>query len=501
MIESPARDRGSLAVPVLLIALLGVVYAVLARVALDAFPFSGDEYAYFLQAELFARGLLHAPAPPHPELLRVDHVVMDAWVRAKYPPGTSALLALGIRAGAPWLVTPIEGIIALVALWRTTLAHLGSRAALMAIVVMGLSPLFAFQAATFFGHTPTTMWLALAFATTSLWLRTGSSVWPVLGGAAVGCAFLTRPGDAACFAAALLVLRSRRLIGLTALGAMPFVVAHFAYQAAQFGSPFADGYHAYEPTFRAIYGESTGHPLSLLYLVSPKEQANHLDVIRAFAMEWTVPGTVLVAVVGAYAIGRSHPARAMRDFVIAVAAVSVATLLVSIADPDDGARPRYLSTTLLSVAFLSGPGWDAASDALRKLVGPRATWATAVAALVAAPVQVGAFLGHRIPELWVREGLFAEVRAAQIHEGVVVIRAEWPTRYARNGPFFDGPILYLSAPADMTVEQVAAVYPGRRVYEATEGRRWKVVSADVGRYRSARGAPERVGAGAQERTK
>lgn len=468
-------DRRSVAVPLILIALLGGVYAVLSRVALNGFPFSGDEYACFLQAEIFARGLLHVPAPPHPELLRVDHVVMDAWVRAKYPPGTSALLALGIRAGAPWLVTPLEAVIALVAIWRTTLAHLGSRAGVMAIVVMGLSPLFVFQAATFFGHTPTTMWLALAFAATSLWLRTGSSAWPVLGGAAIGCAFLTRPGDAAYFAAALLVLRSPRLVGLTFLGAAPFVVAHLAYQDAQFGSPLADGYHAYEPTFRAIYGEGSGHPLSLLYLVSPKEQANHLDVLRSFTMEWTVPGTVLVAIVGAYAIGRDHPARAMRDLAVAVAAIPAAMLLVSIADPDDGARPRYLSTALLSVAFLSSPGWDAASAALRGLVGRRMTRLTAVAALVGAPVEVGAFLGHRLPEVWEREGLFAEVRAEQIEQGVVIVRADWPTRYARNGPFFDGPVLYLSAPADMTPEQVAAIYPGRPVYEATEGRHWRVI--------------------------
>src|SRR5271167_4364787 len=64
-----------------MIAGFGVVYALVALFALRAFPFSGDEYATYLQAELFARGLLHAPAPAHPELLRVDHVILDGWVR------------------------------------------------------------------------------------------------------------------------------------------------------------------------------------------------------------------------------------------------------------------------------------------------------------------------------------------------------------------------------------------------------------------------------------
>jgi hypothetical protein len=346
----------------------------------------------------------------------------------------------------------------------------------MAIVVLGLSPLFAFQAASYFAHTATTMWLALAFATTSLWLRTGAAAWPVLGGAAIGCAFLTRPADAAYFGAALVVLRSPRLIGLTALGVAPFLFAHLAYQAAQFGSPFADGYHAYEPTFRAIYGGDTaGHPLSLFYLIDPKQQANHLDVIRSFVMDWTVPGTVLVAVVGAYSIGKDHPARSVRDFAIAIAAFPLAMFLVSIADPDDAARPRYLSSALLSVAFLFHPGWEAASAALRSLIGGRATRITAVAALVGGPVQVGSFLAHRIPEINVRAGLFDAVEAQNIEDGIVVIRAEYPTRYARNGPFFDRRVLYVSAPADMSVEQVAVLYPHRAVYEATEGRRWRVV--------------------------
>jgi 4-amino-4-deoxy-L-arabinose transferase-like glycosyltransferase len=347
---------------------------------------------------------------------------------------------------------------------------------MIALAVMGLSPLFAFQAATFFAHTPTTMWLALAFAALSRWLRTRGDIWPFLAGTAIGCAFLTRPADAVFFAVALLVFRSRRLLVAVALGAAPLVAAYFAYQAIQFGSPLADGYHAYEPTFRAIYHEGSGHPIALRYLWDAKQQANHLDQFCSLVQDWTVPGSALVAVVGAVAIGKAHAARPMRDFVIAVAAIPAVVLLVAIADPDDGARPRYLSMALLSIAFLSGPGWDAASKALGTLIGSGLARATGVVALVMGPIQLGGFLGaHRIPDIWMRDGIFEEVQALGIEQGVVIIRAEWPTRYARNGPFFDRPVLYLSAPAETTVDEVAALYPGRPVYEATEGRRWKIV--------------------------
>ena len=470
-----AKGDGRVRGAVIAIALLGAVYAFLSKVVLQGFPFSGDEYSCLFQAELFARGLFHSPAPPHPELLRVDHVVMDAWVRTKYPPGTSALLAMGVRAGAPWLVTPIEAVIALVAMWRAARAHFGERAAMISTVVLGLSPLFAFQAATFYAHIPTVMWLALAFAAASRWFRTRGDAPALLCGAAIGCALLTRPGDAIFFGAALIVFRSRRLLAMAVVGAVPFAVAYFAYQAVQFGSPFADGYHAYEPTFRAIYNKIGRHPMSISYLWDAEQQANHLDYVRSLVQDWTVPGTVLVAIAGAYAIGKTHPARAMRDFAIVVALLPTAGLVLTVADPDDGARPRYLSITLLSIAFLTGPGWDGASRALATLIGPRLAWLTGAVALLLGPVQVGAFVGYRIPEIWVRAGLFQEIEALGIEQGVVVVRAEWPTRYARNGPFFDRPVLYLSAAAETTVDEVAALYPGRPIYEATEGRRWKIV--------------------------
>jgi hypothetical protein len=459
----------------LLVALFGVFYAVFARVALHAFPFSGDEYSYVLQAELFARGRLHVPAPPHPELLRVDHVVIDGWVRSKYPPGTSALLAIGVRLGVPWLVTPIEAVITLLALGAAARRLLGERDTLLAVAFLGAAPLFAFQAASFFSHTAATMWLALALAAVAAWTRDGRALRLLLAGAAVGCALLTRPLDAVLFAAALLSLGSVRAAALVAAGAAPFAALHFAYQAAQFGSPLVDGYRAYEPTFRAIYGaQSAAPPIAISNFFDGEQLWHHMDILRAFLVDWMVPGAALVALLGwAVLRGRREVERVVR-FAAVLIALFAGSLLVTVGGTDDGARPRYLSITLLPIALFAAPGWRSAADMLRQRLGPRTLRVLAVVLWGLPVIQLGSFLYWRTPEIWVREGLQQAVAEQGIADGVVIVRAEWPTRYARNGPFFDRPVLYLSAPASAGADEVAAAFPGRPVYEAHEGRRWSI---------------------------
>jgi hypothetical protein len=452
-----------------LVAALGAVYATFACLALHAFPYSGDEYSYFLQAELFARGVLHAPTPAHPELLRVDHVLLSPWVCSKYPPGTSALLALGVRLGVPWLVTPLEGVVALLAMRAATRRLLGDRAAFVAVAVLGGAPLFAFQAASFYSHTAAVMWLAIAFALAVAWTSEGASWRMVLAGVAIGCAFVTRPLDAVLFGLALLSLRAWRPVALAAAGAVPFVGLLLAYQAAQFGSPFTDGYAAYQPEFTAIYGASTARSaFSPLNAVDPPQIWHHLDILRSFLVDWTVPTTALLSLLGWASLRDDARVAGARKIAVGVVIIFAVTLWVTIGDTDDGARPRYLTTTLLGLAWLAAPGWRRACEMAASSVGRRAARVAGIVLWVLPVVQLGAFVVERMPQIWVREGLAEGVARAGVDRGVVVVRAKYPTRYARNGPFFDRPVLYVSAPPTTGAEEVAAAFPGRDVYEAHE---------------------------------
>lgn len=477
--KPPARPTSAIdgvALPLALIAVLGAIYALLALHAFDRFPYSGDEYSMALQGELFARGLLGAPAPAHAGWLRIDHVLIDELVRSKYPPGAPFLLGLGERHGVAWLVTPIEGVIGLVLVWLTVRRLLGARQALVALIATGLAPLYAFEAASFYAHTATAMFLALGFAGVAGWTLTARSGWLVLVGAALGCAFLIRPFDALLFGVALLALRSLRAVLVTAATALPFVALLLWYDAEQFGSPFTDGYRAYQPTLEALYGVSIGaNSLSIANLWDPVQIWNHLDICRAFIVHWTAPGAVLIALFGAFAFGRDHPARPMRTFSLALIAVYLAALLVLLADPDDGPRPRYLTPLMIPLALLTAAGAGPAWSAFAARFGRRLRAIAVVVAVMLSLLQVVAVVYDRVPRVWMREGLYHAVERAGLDDAVVIVRAQHPSRFARNGPFFDRRVLYLSPPPEVPAGTVAAAYPGREIWEAREGTPWTLV--------------------------
>ena len=107
----------------LVAAVLGtVLVGALGHHALFAgYALSPDEQRVLMDAHVFASGALTAPAPVtdapletiRPSLMRVSEDG-DRWISV-YLPGNAALHALGLKAGAPWLVAPVLAGLALFA--------------------------------------------------------------------------------------------------------------------------------------------------------------------------------------------------------------------------------------------------------------------------------------------------------------------------------------------------------------------------------------------------
>jgi hypothetical protein len=184
---------------------------------LEWVPHVEDEFANLWQAHVMAKGEIFLPSPPIPRAFLIPFVIDYQGMRfGKYPPGWPAALSLGVRAGIPYLVSPILGGLAIWLIYR-----LGSKISrpgvgFLAALLAATSPMLLMLSSTLMPHA-LSLFLALAFVLAWLDLfpwrgaseGQGAAVPPwmliLTAGLSLGALALTRP--------------------LTALGvALPFVI-------------------------------------------------------------------------------------------------------------------------------------------------------------------------------------------------------------------------------------------------------------------------------------
>jgi hypothetical protein len=184
----------------------------IARVQYHGEPHVYDASAYFFGAKMFAAGRLAAPLPPAPDRFPGPFMVQHGgqWF-PQYPPGTALTLAAGIRLGAPWLVEPVLGTLALLGIGLVAARLYDRRVATLAVMLGTLSPFYGYLAASYLSHA-----VALFFLVWGLWalvrFAQGGSGWHLpLAAALFGMASLTREQVAVLWAALVVV-------GVLALG-------------------------------------------------------------------------------------------------------------------------------------------------------------------------------------------------------------------------------------------------------------------------------------------
>lgn len=181
-------------VPIVLFAISLALPAVIAIDGFEAVPHVPDEIAYLFQARIFAGGQLWAPAPGPPDFFLQEHVIAQSgrWF-AKYPPMFPALLALGVRGGAPWLVNALLSALTALLIYRITRELAGWRWGLVAWLLALTSPFFVIMGGSMMSHSACALFVTLFVWLSVKALQQRRYAAALGAGVALGLALLTRP--------------------------------------------------------------------------------------------------------------------------------------------------------------------------------------------------------------------------------------------------------------------------------------------------------------------
>lgn len=171
-----------------------LVSALLALFSYQGHPHVPDEVAFLIQAKYFAHGMLWMQPPAVPgafDTFCLD-LVGDRWFSVLQP-GWPLVLAVGVRAGVPWLMNPLLGGLCVFLAFMTVAELSDRRTGRLAAVLLAVSPWHLTLSMSLMSHAfSLVLALGAALGAARTW-RTGSWKPALVGGLALGFLGMSRP--------------------------------------------------------------------------------------------------------------------------------------------------------------------------------------------------------------------------------------------------------------------------------------------------------------------
>ena len=482
----PLHRRRSVQAAALCLAVFGMAAAVAVHI-FEAMPHLEDEHANLFQAMVFARGELAAPAPPNKDSFFIPFVVIRNGIAfAKYTPGYPLVLALGVLAGAPWIVNALASALALFGTFLLGRDLFDADAGLLAAALGAVSPAFVILSGSLLPH-PVCMAALVFFAWGFMRARRPgvfhATRFSLLAGLSLGLAVLVRPWTALAVALPFIALamfdftRAVRT-GRSALRPyvgiyLPLVLSCVAlcallplYNYAVTGSPLTNTYTLWWPYdtigFGPDFGRLGGHTPALALLNATLDLSAFQTAVTGWPAPLGFPLVILPLIFGLLLA----PRKAHDAFLLLPPLFLIAAHLAYWARAGPFFGARYYSEGMPFLWLLAARGLLKFSAGTVRLQLVRLALPALLAWNLAAQIQPRLAEGRGLYDISRRDPAFAA--AAGLRGALVFVRIRKWTEYATfswlNSPFLDGDVIFVRDMGGVVNAEIIRNFPGRDVY-------------------------------------
>jgi 4-amino-4-deoxy-L-arabinose transferase-like glycosyltransferase len=461
--------------------------ALLADRVFEHVPHSEDEVAYIFQARVLAQNRLAVSTPANASAFWTPFVVDDNDLRfGKYPPGWPALLSLGVRVGAPWLVNAWLGVFSLVLVGWLGRCFYRPGVGLAAAGLGLVTPAFLFLSSSLLSHTASLFWATVALVAL-YYAVTARPLYALVAGLALGAAFVTRPfaGLGIGLAVGLfllgLVLRGELrwpVLFWLALGWLPAAGLLPLYWWAVTGDPGFNAYVLVWPYDRIGFGPDIGpygYGWREAILINTRLK---LVTLATGLFGW--PGWSNLLFMSIPFVTR----RANRwDWLLlgTIAGIIIVHIFYWAFGGADGGFPRYYYDALPAFLLLTGRGLWLSIEYLNRLAWPRSGGKLKLGWLPAGLVLL--FIGYNFiwnlpPLLAAQKGKYGitprplqVVEQANLAEPALVFVknvdswSDFAAPFGANSPTLDGPVVYAIDRGPTLNHKVRAQFRARTCWE------------------------------------